>query len=949
MDGGDLIGREDERAWLREAVADAVAGRGALVLLTGEAGVGKTRLAEAVAEESGVRLLRGVAGTASPPYCPVVVALRRFVQSEPGGLGDCGPLRPHLALLMPELGPGAGATDQATLFEAIRCALGSVVDAEPAILLLDDLQWSDDATLELLGWLASALAGAPLLVVAAYRSDETPSGHPVRRLRTNLRRDRLLRELTVEPLGAAQTKALAERVLGEPLAASLAATLHHRTQGNPFFVEELAEALRARGHLDRDPSGLALRSDGDVLVPETVRDAVLLRAATLSEQARGAANAAAVFGAEFELDVVSDLSGDGLAGLLSSGLVVERRGGRAAFRHRLVRDALYEDVPWLERRELHRRIAEALDGLPHAAAAIAAHRQAAGDTALALEAYVRAVDEQTALHAHRDAVRLARQALDLWPADERPADRVTLLERYAHSCELMGWFTESARALREAVAVRQATASDRALADAQRRLAGVYALQGDRERALAARQVAAAAYAAHGLTADAAAERLVAATFLQSRGRHAEAAETARQAGEEARLAERTDLRARALGLAGVAQAKGGDFAGGVETVRAGLALALEHELTAEAAEVYQRLATALETAADYRGAEGALNTAVALCRTGDAGDLEQACLSCMAYVLRELGEWDRAAELSADIIAAGGDTLVADGILGAIHAFRGDLRAARPLLQRSLDASSRLEVVSMQVDTNAALAMVEERDGDGVAAAEHCRALLARWQRSEDRHYAVWGLRWAACLLAGQGDVGGARACAEGLSEIASATGHADALAALAHALGELALREGDADAAADQIERAVELHAGIDIPFERAHVQLRAGVALAAAGRREPALDRLAGAYRLARKLGATPIASDAAAEVERLGESVEVRLGRRAAADRDGAGLSRRELQVMRLVAVGRTNREIAAELFLSPRTVDMHVRNILAKLDCRSRVEAVARAGELQLLA
>ena len=124
---------------------------------------------------------------------------------------------------------------------------------------------------------------------------------------------------------------------------------------------------------------------------------------------------------------------------------------------------------------------------------------------------------------------------------------------------------------------------------------------------------------------------------------------------------------------------------------------------------------------------------------------------------------------------------------------------------------------------------------------------------------------------------------------------------------------------------------------------------MALAACGEREPALERLGDAYRTARKLGARPLATEAAREVAALGESVSGRLGSRAAADTDGAGLSRRELEVVRLIAVGRTNREVAQELFLSPRTVDMHVRNILRKLDCRSRVEAAHRAGELDLLA
>ena len=123
---------------------------------------------------------------------------------------------------------------------------------------------------------------------------------------------------------------------------------------------------------------------------------------------------------------------------------------------------------------------------------------------------------------------------------------------------------------------------------------------------------------------------------------------------------------------------------------------------------------------------------------------------------------------------------------------------------------------------------------------------------------------------------------------------------------------------------------------------MELRAGVALGAAGDRETALERLGGAYRTARKLGARPLAAEAATEVAKLGGSVSRRVS-------EETGLTRRELEVVRLIAVGRTNRDVAQELFLSPRTVDMHVRHILRKLDCHSRVEAAHRAHELGLLA
>ncbi len=489
------------------------------------------------------------------------------------------------------------------------------------------------------------------------------------------------------------------------------------------------------------------------------------------------------------------------------------------------------------------------------------------------------------------------------------------------------------------------------MAETQRRLAAIYELQGDREHALVSRRLAAEAFAGDGLPAEAAAERLVAAAYLQAAAKHGAAIELAVLAGEEAERSGRVDLRARALGLAGVARAKRGEFEEGVATVRAGLALALEHGLTSEAAEVYQRLGTTLEVAADYVGAEAALETAVGLCRTDGAASLEHTCLGCVAYVVRELGDWQRAEDVCRDLLRQGGGagrTLVADGVLGGILVFRGELGAARPLLVRCQQTAVRLDVVSMQVDSAACMAMADASEGAHESAAERCRFLLARWETSEDHHYAVWGLRWAASYLARQGAIREARACADALATLAASSGYHDALAALAHALAELAFHEGDAATAANQLGRALDLHATLDIPFERAQILVRAAVADAALGQRERALERLVEAHRVARRLGARPLATEAAAEVAALGEPVERWLGRRASADVESAGLSRRELEVVRLMAVGRRNREIASELYLSPRTVDMHVRNILGKLGCHSRTAAAARARELGLL-
>jgi tetratricopeptide (TPR) repeat protein len=875
MPDRDLIGRDDERARLEEWLDRAIAGEGALVLVAGEAGVGKTRLVDALVSSTSAVVLRGGASRdATPAYGPAVAALRSYLRAEPGGLDDCGPLGEHLRVLLPELGPAPEVVDTATLHEAVRCALARAARDHGALLVLDDLQWSDAATLELLSDLAGSLSDTPMLVAGVYRSDELPREHPLRRTRTELRRRRALNEISLEPLDQAGTAALLERELGAAPSRPLVRAIHDRAQGLPFFVEELACALSKDARLQQGAAGLELAEGSDVAVPETVRDAVLLRSADLTSEGRAAAEAAAVAGERFELESVAELSSEeGIGELLEAGLIAECGEGRVAFRHALAREALYRDVPWLRRRELHRHIGERLEANGAPGVEVAPHWLGAHDEERARVHLLRAAGEFEAVHAYRDAAAMARNALELWPDAEHVDERLDALERHGAWAELAGELGDAARSWREVSSLHRAAGDGPALAAAERRLGRVCALQGDRAGAIEALSAAAEAFAAGGDLADAAADRLAASDFLQFAGRHSASLELSRLAGEEARAAERIDLQSRALTAQGVVMAKRGEFEPGMELVKQGLSLALEHNLTAEAVDAYQRLGTTFETAGDYANARQALSSALDLCRITDNHEPEAGCVACMAYVLRELGEWPQTIELSRELIAeneGNGVRAIADGSLGYIRAIRGELGPARRHLTAGLETARRLDILSMQVDCASSLAMVADFDSDLDGAVERGRFVLGRWEESEDHHYAVWGLRLAASLFARAKLTQEAHACADALTRIATSSGHGDALAALAHALGEIALAEGEPELAAEQLGRAVELHRSLRIPAERAQILHRAGVALAAAGERELAIERHAEAYRLARQLAARPLAGRAAAAFDELGES-------------------------------------------------------------------------------
>jgi DNA-binding NarL/FixJ family response regulator len=951
--GHALVGRERESAALARAVAGVRARHGGIVLVASEAGVGKTRLVEDALRVDGVLFARGdVPEQAAPPYGPIASVLRRLLRVDPHAFDECGPLARYLGLLLPELGEPPSGGDRATVFEAVRCAFRAIGRRAPTVVFLDDLHWADATTLDLLPALAAGLVDEPVLLVGAYRSDEISRGHPLRRMRAELRRGGRLSELALNPLESKQTAALMALVLGGVPAPALAQAVHDRTQGVPFFVEELCAALAGAGRIVEAGPGLALAGGEQIPLPDSVRDAILARAAHLSADARRVLEVASVAGHRFDLALVAEVVGDAaIDEPVSVGIVVEDEPGVATFRHTLTREAFYFDVPWGRRRMLHRRLAELLEERGARPAVVAEHWAAAREPARARLAFIAAAQEFHAAHAYRDAFEWCRRALDIWPSSDEEG-RLALLERLGQCAELSGDLGAAVLAWEEVADARRAEGDTRSAAELQRRLALAYELQGSAERALVARQRAAEAFGALHQDADAAAELLAAASHADAIGSATPALELVEQAAIHANAAQRGDLIARALGLEGSVRAKLGDLDAGARLARDGLSLALGQGLTASATEVYLRLAAVLENAADLHAAQQVYEQAYDFCVANEESAAAQVCLVCLAYILWETGRWDEAEKLERRIIASpespAGVVAAAKAAMGIFSAARGRSKGTRPLLVQGLTYARRHHRLRFELNSLVGLAWLEELEGSKAAAADRYREIVHRCRQTQDLHYAPMALRSAVTFFATNGDGTQARQCAAVLADMAAATTNRETLAALAHALGEIALLEREPDDAVVDYMRALDLLRELELPYQRALTQVRAAAAFAAAGQREVAIDRLTDAYRTARKLGAQPLAGVAAQSLEELGERAEQRLGRRAATDLECGGLTRRELQVLRFVAVGRTNREIAHELFLSPRTVDMHVRHILEKLDCRSRAEATHRAGELGLV-
>jgi DNA-binding NarL/FixJ family response regulator len=951
-----LIGRDATLTDLVGRGERAAAGNGGLALLAGEAGVGKTRLALAALERLRLPVLVGAGsegGTA--PYGPLLDVLRAFQRFDPGGLDDLGRNREHLALLLPELGETAADADRFAIAAAVRAGFTALGSAEPAAVLLDDLQWADEATLDLLPALAETASEAALFVVGAYRSDELPRGHALRRARTALRRARRLHELPVEPLDAGETAELAAAVLGTALSQPLAAAIWDRTQGVPFFVEEVAAALAASGRLAPADDGLRLGEQESVPLPDTVRDAVLARLDGIRPETRAGLEAAAALGTKFELDVVDALAGRvALEEAVARGVIVEQPDGRAAFRHALAREAIYAETPWSRRRQLHGELATVLEAREAPAETIAAHALAAGRPDVARPLLLEAAESYCAVHAHRDAARLVRRALELWPAGDDELRRVDALARLGHCLHLSGNAPEAVPVWREVVDLRRRTGDANGTAEAQRELANVLEVRGRTADALAAHAAAAAGFLAAGRERDAARERLAVAIDLHVLGSHADAAAEQREVQALAAACGEEELRITALALEGVEHARLGRVEQGLGLAREALALALSGGYAEAGAEAYWSNAAILVAAGDYVGARTTLQDAVDFCSRAGEDGMRRFCTSCLSYVLWRTGAWDRAVELAQAVRAEEADDPFAQAYAaitwGSVEVARGHARRARPLLAAAGAYLARIGGLprGLTASLELALARLDVLRGDADAASGRCRRELGDAESGppDTRDTALF--RWASAHFAACGLDRETRACASVLGAVAAAYPHPEARAAAAAALGEVALRDGDGTAAASYFGHALQLLADVELPLEEAQVQVRAAAASSAAGDRDEAIKRLVAAYRIARRLGAQPLAAEAARALEALGERIDTRLGRLAAAQIRGGGLTRRELEVVRHVAVGRTNREIAEALHLSPRTVEMHVRNALSKLECRTRTEASSRAIALGLI-
>jgi DNA-binding CsgD family transcriptional regulator/tetratricopeptide (TPR) repeat protein len=945
-----FTGRETELAAIEHALAGTP---GVVVLVEGEAGIGKTRLVrEFLAGPVGGQrraLLAGCLPLRRPAtLSPLVDALRQATAS-PGGLGLsalAGALRPLFPEWAAQLPPAPEPVEDAAaaryrIFGALAEVLGRL---QVAVLVVEDVHWADEATLEFLLYLASQQGPRPSLVVT-YRREDMPPGSLLLRLSSRMPGGPAGIRLSLEPLTAGQTSRLVSSMLdGSPMSAEFAAFLHRRTDGLPLAAEELVRLMYDRADLARRGGEWVRRSLEEIAVPATIRDGVLERTGRLGEDARTVLAAAAVLACpagERTLRAVAGLTARradaALTELVGSGLLAEDRGGLVSFRHVLAERAVYEAVATPLRRVMHRRAGQLLERhAPQPIAQLTRHWREAGEPAKWCGYAEQATDLALAAG---DVPTATGMILDLLTGASLPAAVVIrLMKKVPYAAFPVSRFDDLIRPLRAALEADELDKRD----EAQLRvlLGRVLIAVDDRESGRAELE-----RAIPGLTRDPveatramillgwpSATTWPASRHLQWLRRAAEVVGPMPRADQ----IELTVDRATVLLLLG--DETGWDVAAQIPDD--GLTPRERQHVTkgsmniGHMAMLWGRYPQARRLQA--RGLE--------LARAHGYRMYRDMILTNQAHLDFFEGNWDGLAE-RAGVLAAGADIhpltrLEALLVTGLAQAATGDREQAWRSLDQALATARADRMVDELIEPAAAvgrLALADSRAEDALRITGEPAAMVA----GKD----IW--IWAADLAPVRA---GALVCAGRTDEAAEleamfgrglrARAAPAARAALVQCAAIVAEGRGDPDRAAGLFAQAAAAWQALPRPYDALLAAESRARCLLAAGQRASAVPVLSEALSGLSALGAR---HDAVRVIDTLNE-IGVPARRPWLGGRRGYGdqISPRELDVVRLIVGGRTNRQIAQALVLSPKTVANHVDSAMRKLGVSSRTALAARA-------
>ena len=978
MTSSVLVGRTEAVGALDSALESAIDGRPRHAIVGGEAGVGKTRLlaeARAHAETAGAEVLLGGCvsmGSEGLPFAPYTEIIRSLVAREgaPAVIAAAGRGAPDLARLVPALATGEAAPDQelwaqTRLYEALLDLFRRLAQRRPLVLQLEDLHWADAGTLAATSFLLRAIDTEPVSIQVTYRADEVTRRHPIRPWLAEVQRDASVERIELEALGEPEVSELIEHIVDGPVSEREVREVFDRSDGNPFFVEEL----------------LCCRAEYDQSMPASLRDVLLARVDALAEGPQRLLGVAAVGGREVEHEMLMAVAGRSgveadVGALVEAGLLVPTRapdGDDAySFRHALVQEAVYDAMLPTERRRLHRSWGEYLSDHQQETAAglvqLAHHWREARDPR-ALAASIAAGNGAMASYSYEAAAREFGEALLLWRDDDEAepgTDHVDLLERHARAAYLASDFRTAQASCHEAIEELGDT-------DPARRTTLLVLLgrsqwvNGDWGPATDTYELA--------LETSPNDPPIVRVRALAGLGqaymlnaRHRDARPLLEAAIEGAQAIGARDVEGHALNSLAAVLASLGETEAGVASITAAREIALELRIPDDIGRAYVNHVD-IEGWSGYP--ERALETALEGTRVAAEWGVASSYGAYIGYggvpAAFELGRWDQAAELveraDRNLGAEAGTYLYRAMYVAELFACRGDdrfgvlwERASRMIADTPpSDHVGLLFVGGIQHATY---------EGDLDRAVDHTEqavAILATVDAGvrllELARVGAWPVAELGVAARSAGDEAGLTRAREAMTalravveERRAALGPSGRLAEVVAAdLAEIEAWSTRLDGT-DGVREWHELAAAwarLDRPYRVALARWHEAEAAERAGDRDAARAALRAAHGIAIELGARPLIG----QLETMARRMRIRIGEAtpsSAAPERAYGLTKREQEVLAEVAAGRTNREIAESLFISESTAGVHVSNILGKLGVSTRTEAARVALDQRLV-
>jgi DNA-binding CsgD family transcriptional regulator/tetratricopeptide (TPR) repeat protein len=986
-----LIGRDAALSAAVNALDRARDAHGSTLLVSGEAGIGKSRLVRDLttrAQANGFVILQGACFETdrAHPYAPILDLVRVLSATSPalaahyfaGAAGELVTLFPELRSIFPDAERHATRDpeeDRRRLFHSFADAIRALARVQPLLLVIEDVHWSDDATLDLMRHLARGIEAERIALVMTYRSDEI--GPRLSRLLADFDRARCAADVALRPLGAGQVSAMLQAIFGTQPAfeSGFVNALHGLTEGNPFFVEEVLKGLVVGGDLVQTDGTWRARPLEHIRVPRTATEAVGRRLAGLSDAAREVASVAAVAGRRFDFTMLQELTAHDERALLAhvkeligAQLVVEESADRFAFRHALTREAMYERLLARERVALHRAIAATLERRFDESAhdvddALAYHSFEAGEWDAARRFALRAAEHASTLCAPREQLQHLERAVIATEKAGRKADTSLLLAR-GRAHETLGAFPQANADFVSAIAVACDAGDRRGEWEGLHALGMLWAAR-DYQRAGEYRRQALDVARSTG-------DPLLVAHSLNRVGNwHVNREDP--QSG--------IPFHGEALSIF----EKSGDRRGVAETVDL---LAMAHHISGDqstAVRLYER-AVALFAGLEHR--RGLANSLSVMMVSGPTHHASAGPV-CASALVPELRRTERTIKLTTEIGWRAGEAFARYCLADALM-WRGEYERALHLARGSLAIAEEIEHLEWQCGSRRVLGVIAMDLFALPLARQHLAAAHDIARRLASATWMRWTAAPFAICLARAGETSAARDALDEVDRMLPASamhtkqGGVDKRTLgekyLALARAEVALAEDDAAGVCDLIEesdaigtpRAALLRAAAFIDSEQwsaAAASLETARADATAQESRPLLWRIAaleGAMHLAQRRrlearrafdAARAMASELCNELTRDASlAAAFRAGvdaiapappeptpNRAAKAAHG-GLTQRERETATLIAQGKSNRAIARALGIGERTVEGYVAAVLDKLGFSSRAQIAAWVTE-----